>query len=185
MRIGAPLAGLALIASSLPAATAAQGPTLEMQLVQAFQTYCMASAADPKRVSAELHEFYRTGAGRSAWTTKGLDLVITKEPYNRVRVLFDEPPGYPRTCSADVTPTLIDKQVVIASLERDLGLGAGTSTVLPEITPKVGGSPRGPRPKTDLTLWQTTVNNTKAEIEFRLAEGGAPRLTLSVRVGGR
>jgi hypothetical protein len=185
MRIGARLSGLALIALPLSGTAAAQEPALEMRLVQAFQTYCMASAADAKRVP-DLHDFYRNSGGGSGWITKGRDLVITKEPYSRVRVLFDEPPGArTRTCTADVTPTLIDKQLVLASLERDLGLGAGTSTVLPEVTPKVGGSPRGPRPKTDLTLWQARVDGTEAEIEFRLAEGGAPRLTLSVRVSGR
>ena len=185
MRIGAQLSGLALIASPWAGTAAAQEPALEMRLVQAFQTYCMASAADAKRVP-DLHDFYRNSAKEAGWTTKGRDLVITKEPYDRVRILFDEPPNtLTRTCSVDVTPTLVDKQLVLASLERDLGLGAGTSTVLPEVTPRVGGSPRGPRPKTDLTVWQTRVDDTEAEIEFRLAQGAAPRLTLSVRVRGR
>ena len=186
MRTGARLSGLALIAS-LPGVAAAQEPSLESRLVQAFQTYCMASAADPKRVSADvLREFFRNSAGGSAWITKGLDLVIAEKPYSRVRVLFDEPPGAPtRTCTADVTPTLIDKQRVVAMLERDLGLGAGTSTVLPEIKPRVGGSPRGPRPKTDLTRWLTRMDGTEAEIELRLPEGMTPRLKLSVRVSGK
>jgi hypothetical protein len=180
MRTGAPLAGLALIASTLPGAAAAQEPNLEMRLVQAFQTYCIASAADPKRVSAKLHDFYWNSAG---WKTKGLDLVITKEPYSRVRVLFDEPPGYPRTCRVDVTPALIDKQVVLATLERDLSLGSGTSTVLPEIKPREGGSPRGPRPKTELTVWKARLDGSEGEIEFRvpLGAGAHPTLKLSMR----
>jgi hypothetical protein len=186
MRIGARLSGLAMLASSLPGAAAAQEPSLESRLVQAFQTYCMASAADPKRVSADVREFFRNSAGGSAWTTKGLDVVIAETPYSRVRVLFDEPPGAPtRTCSADVTPTLIDKQRVVAMLERDLGLGAGISTLLPEIKPKVGGSPRGPSPKTDLIRWQARLDGTEAEIEFRLPEGMTPRLQLGVRTSGK
>jgi hypothetical protein len=186
MRTGARLSGLAMIAASLSGAAAAQEPSLESRLVQAFQTYCMASAADPKRAPAGLREIYRNSAKGVVWMTKGVDLVIAEKPYSRVRVLFDEPPGAPaRTCTADVTPTLIDKQRVAAMLERDLGLGAGASTVLPEVKPKVGGSPRGPRPKTELTLWQTRLDGIEAEIELRLPEGFTPRLKLSVRTGGK
>jgi hypothetical protein len=187
MRTGARLSGLAMIAASLSGAAGAQEPSLESRLVQAFRTYCMASAADPKRVSAGvLREYFRNSGGGSPWITKGLDVVITKTPYSSVRVLFDEPPGAPaRTCTADVFPPLIDKQRVVAMLEHDLGLGAGTSTVLPEITPKVGGSPRGPRPETDLTVWQTRMDNTEAEVEFRVPEGQIPKLRLSVRTKGK
>jgi hypothetical protein len=187
MRTGARLSGLAMIAAALPGTAASQEPGLENRLVQAFQTYCIASAADSKRVSSNvLREFFRTSAGGAAWITMGLDVVIAENPYSRVRVLFDEPPdARTRTCTADVTPTFIDKQRIVAMLERDLALGAGTSTVLPEIKPKAGGSPQGPRPKTDLTLWQTRVDGTDAEIELRLPEGMTPRLQLSVRTRGK
>jgi hypothetical protein len=169
----------------LPGAAAAQEPSLENRLVQAFQTYCIASAADPKRVSG-LQVFYRNSDRGVEWTTKGLDVVIGKEPYSRVRVLFDQRPGAStRACSADVTPTGVDAPVVLAALERDLALGAGTSTVLPEIKPKPGGSPHGPRPRTDLTVWKTRMDGRPAEVELRLAEGRAPRLTLSVGMSGR
>ena len=185
MRIGARLSGLGMIAASLPGAAAAQEPSLESRLLQAFQTYCMASAADPKRVSG-LQDFYRNSDRGTEWTTKGLDVVIAKEPYSRVRVLFDQRPGAStRACSADVTPTAVDKQVILAGLQRDLALGAGTSTVLPEIKPKPGGSSHGPRPRTDLTVWKMRLHGTEAEVEFRLAEGMAPRLKLSVGTSGR
>ena len=183
MRNGRRLPGLALIVSSLPGAAAAQEPTPEMRLFQAFQTYCMASAADAKVVAADLREFSRTYVNGSVSSiTKGLDLVIRNEPYSRVRILLDGPPGARTdTCRVDVWPQSVDTRIVIAALERDLGLGPGVSTVLPELRPHPHWG--GGRSRTELTLWKTRVDNTEAEIELRATadDQNRPTLKLSVR----
>lgn len=183
MRNGARLPGLALIASSLPGVAAAQELTPEMRLVQAFQTYCMASAADAKRVAADLQEFYRTTVnGSLSSIARGLDLVIAHEPYSRVRILFDGHPGGPtHTCRVDVWPQPVDTRIVIAAIERDLGLGPGSSTVVPERrhNPHWGGG----HPRIELTHWKTRLDDTEAEIELRATadSGDRPTLKLSVR----
>ncbi len=183
MRNGARLPGLALVASSLPGMAAAQEPTPEMRLVQAFQTYCMATAADAKRVAADLREVGQTHVrGALAERTMGLDLVIKKEPYSRVRILFDGPPGGPTdTCRVDVWPEPVDLRIVLAALERDLGLGPGVSTVLPERrhNPHSGGG----HPRIELTRWKTRLDDTEAEIELRTTTDSQDRpvLKLSVR----
>jgi hypothetical protein len=183
MRNGARLPGLALMASSLPGVAAAQEPAPEMRLVQAFQTYCMATAANAKRVAADLREVGQTHVrGALTEVTMGLDLVIEKEPYNRVRILFDGPPGgQTHTCRVDVWPQPVDRRIVVGALERDLGLGAGASTVLPERRndPHSGGG----HPRIELTHWKTRLDAAEAQIELRAAgnDPDRPTLKLSVR----
>jgi hypothetical protein len=183
MRNGARLPGLALMASSLPGMAAAQDPTPEMRLVQAFQTYCMATAADAKRVAADVREVGQTHVrGTLTEITMGLDLVIEKDPYSRVRILFDGPPGgQTHTCRVDVSPEPVDARIALAALERDLGLGAGVSTVLPERrnNPHSGGG----HPRIELTHWKTHLDDAEAEIELRVTADSPhwPSLKLSVR----
>ena len=136
----------------------------------------MASAADAKRVSADLREFYRTSvSGHLCSITVGLDLVITKEPYSRVRILFDGPPGAPtHTCRVDVSPTTCRPADRCRCSERDLRLGAGATTVLPERknNPHSGGG----HPRVELTHWKTRMDDTEAEIELNVTTGSWPKL---------
>jgi hypothetical protein len=171
-----------LIAACLLAAIVAAGSvsaqdrTPERRLVEAFSTYCIATAAEPLRVRTAIERIARFGALQTYpdarfETAEILDATSSSDPHQRMLIYFGESDaGHRRICQVNVPWG--EKAKIVAEVVRNLTLAGGTSTVT-----------REGQFETDLTRWTTQIGKTEAVVEFGMptyvgASGRA--LTLSL-----
>ena len=165
----------AVVIGGQPAA--AQAPDIETRLVQAFQRYCMATAADPTQFEGMLVETGRNlHVGLPETVSKGFQLVLDGDPHRRIQVdyVVEIGPDRPsRMCRVDVA--YADIPLVRASLARALMLVDGTSMSILE-----------GRYETEVTQWITRIGNTDAVIEFHAPTyANAPGRSLALIVRGQ
>jgi hypothetical protein len=151
----------------------------ERRLVQAFNAYCIATAAEPVRVRAAIGGTARLGLqtdrfpGGHFETAEILDATGRSDPHQRMLIMFGEgrsESGRRRTCQVNVPWG--EKAKLVAEVVANLHLADGTSSVV-----------REGRFDTDLTRWTIRVGNTEAVVELGMPTfAGAPgrALTLSL-----
>jgi len=149
------LAAIAVVGSA-----SAQDRTPEGRLVQAFGTYCIATAAEPSRVRTAIERIARFGVAIEAYpdarfeTAEIVDPTGRSDLQQRMLIHFGESDaGRRRTCQVNVPWG--DKDKIVAEIVGSLTLAGGTSTVV-----------REGRYETDLTRWTTRVGSTEAVVEF-------------------
>jgi hypothetical protein len=159
----------------------AQEVTPERRLVQAFSRYCVATAAEPMLVRAEIERVAPLEPkGRAHYANGGffesaeiLDSTGRSDPHQRMLITFGQglgDSGRSRTCQVNLPWG--DKAKLIAELVGSLALADGTSSVV-----------REGEFDTDLTRWATRIGRTEAVVEFGMPTyaGAAGRaLTLSL-----
>jgi hypothetical protein len=170
-----------LVALATAGAAFAQQQTPEHRLVQAFRSYCIATAAAPGRVEAEIEKaakfeskaVVRFANGGRLESVEVLDAVGQRDPHQRMLVAFGWGLGDSgRRRSCQVNMPWGDKAKVVAEVVSSLNLADGTSSVI-----------REGEFDTDLTRWTTRIGDTGAVVEFGMPtyDGAAGRaLTLSL-----
>jgi hypothetical protein len=168
-----------LAAGSATVSAIAQERTPERRLVQAFNAYCIATAAEPVRVRAEIASTARSGLDVERYpdasfeTAEILDSTGRSDPQQRMLIYFGEQLnglGRRRICQVNVPWG--EKAELVAEVVAKLSLADGTSSVI-----------REGQYDTDLTRWTTRVGAVPAVVEFGMPTfaGAAGRaLTLSL-----
>jgi hypothetical protein len=156
--------GLVLALAAMGSDAFANEPTPEVQLVEAFQSHCIATSADMAPFTGKLElrgtAYLTDDTHVNVW---GMSLAVREAPHRKIEVHFAE---HRRMCSASLA--FADKAVVMAALKERLALGEGTTVARKEIT-------------FESTSWKTRVGEHEAFVEFG-ASGAADRM-LSVVVG--
>lgn len=159
----------------------AQELTPERRLVQAFSSYCVATAAEPARIQAEVQRVAtlvpgisdRWGNGGRFETAEIWDSIGRRDPHQRMLITFGwnlGNSGRKRTCQVNVPWG--EKAKLVAEVVSNLNLANGTSSVVRE-----GAF------DTDLTRWTTRIGNTEAVVELGMptyASAAGRALTLSL-----
>jgi hypothetical protein len=174
---------LGALQATLPAGASANAKdsTPERRLVQAFDTYCVATAAEPVRVRAAIASIARLGSEVDRYpdalfeTAEILDSIGRSDPHQRMLISFGERlsgSGRSRICQVNVPWG--EKAKLVAEVVTKLSLADGTSTVI-----------RESRFETDLTRWTTRVGGTEAVVEFGMPTYvGAAGRTLTLTLEG-
>jgi hypothetical protein len=161
----------------------AQEQSHEHRLVQAFSAYCIATAAAPGRVEAEIKKVARLDlkgiatyhSGGYLQTAEVVDAVGKGDLHQRMLVSFGwglGDTGRTRTCQVNMPWG--EKAKLIAELIGSLKVDEGASSVI-----------REGQYETDLTRWVTRVGNTEAVVELGLPTfAGAPGRALTLSLEG-
>jgi hypothetical protein len=169
-----------LAAVAIAGSASAQDRTPERRLVQAFSTYCIATAAEPLRIRTAIEHIARFGAAIETYpdarfeTAEIVDTTGRSDPQQRMLIYFGESEaGRRRICQVNVPRG--EKAKIVAEAVRNLTLSDGTSTVI-----------REGQFEMDLTRWTTRVRNTEATVEFGMPTyAGAAGRALTLSLEGR
>jgi hypothetical protein len=170
-----------LAAIATAESTVAHEVAPERRLVQAFHSYCIATAAAPGRVQAEIEKAAKFKLDGIATFPNGghlesgevLDAVGQRDPHQRMLVAFGwglGERGRKRTCQVNMPWG--DKVKLVAEVIGSLNMAEGTSSVI-----------REGQYDTDLTSWTIRIGDAEAVVEFGMPTyaGAAGRaLTLSL-----
>jgi hypothetical protein len=181
MALRIPFILAALLAAIAAGSANAQEGTPERRLVQAFSAYCMATAAEPLRIQAEVPKVAtlvprtsdRWGNGARTETAEIWDSVGRRDPHQRMLITYGwgfGDSGRKRYCQVNLPWG--DKARLVAEVVANLSLADGTSSVV-----------REGQYDTDLTRWTTRLGDAEAVIELGMPTyaGAAGRaLTLSL-----
>ena len=163
--------GLVLALAAMGSNAFANEPTPEIQLVEAFQSHCIATLADLAPFKSKLQlrgtAYLTDDMHVDLW---GLTLAVRAAPHRKIEVHFAE---HRRMCSASLA--FADKAVVKAALKEKLALGEGTTRARKETTFE-----------SETTSWTTRIGEIDALVEFSvLTHTGAADRMLSLSVGER
>jgi hypothetical protein len=149
----------------------ANEPTPEVQLVEAFQSHCVATIADLAPFKSKLQlRGIATLTDDTHVNVWGLTLAVREAPHRKIEVHFAE---HRRICSASLA--FADKVVVMAALKERLALGEGTTIARKETTFE-----------SESTSWTTRIGEIEAVVEFSvLTHTSAADRMLTLTVGGR
>src|SRR5262245_57647614 len=169
----------AVAAGALAWSATAQSLPPEHRLVQAFRTYCVATAAEPVRVRAAIASTARSGLDVQRYpdalyeAAEILDATGRSDQHQRMLIYFGERlsgGGRSRICQVNVPWG--EKAKLVAEAVSLLSLADGKSAIV-----------REGQFDTDLTRWTTRVDNIEAVVELGMPtfDGAAGRaLTLSL-----
>jgi hypothetical protein len=180
----APYAALSILAAIASSRSAlGQDRTHERYLVEAFRTYCVATAAEPARIQAaiETRETFKPDVvafanGGRILSAEILPSTGRSDPHQRMLIRYGwglGDSGRKRSCQVNLPWG--EKAKLVAEVVSNLNLAHGTSSVV-----------REGQYETDVTRWTTRIGDTEAVVEFGMPTyAGAAGRALTLTVDGQ